>query len=148
VSCSIKEIWQRLGEFYGMSALDELVRIKLYIEILRNLIILYRKKRMKNKKKKKRKRANYYMNSLYHWKTMNNWYLSIDKTINNPYHQCAMKNRAKLHLGYRLPNEQEEPEILRPQTQLLIQSLLLPSQKKVWYPKIWKSVFETKKVFL
>lgn len=26
VSCSIKEIWQRLGEFYGMSALDELVK--------------------------------------------------------------------------------------------------------------------------
>ncbi|CAO3652315.1 unnamed protein product [Mucor hiemalis] len=24
VSCTIKEIWQRLGEFYGMSALDEL----------------------------------------------------------------------------------------------------------------------------
>lgn len=26
VSCTIKEIWQRLGEFYGMSALDELVK--------------------------------------------------------------------------------------------------------------------------
>jgi hypothetical protein len=25
VSCTVKEIWQRLGEFYGMSALDELV---------------------------------------------------------------------------------------------------------------------------
>jgi hypothetical protein len=25
VACSIKEIWQRLGNFYGMSALDELV---------------------------------------------------------------------------------------------------------------------------
>ncbi|KAG1110263.1 hypothetical protein G6F42_015388 [Rhizopus arrhizus] len=25
VACSIKEIWQRLGDFYGMAALDELV---------------------------------------------------------------------------------------------------------------------------